>query len=648
MTGELQGRCALCRRIRSLTIGLGVTVITGMAAQALSIGDDAEELAWRRVPSPAVERFEVEVRRQLEQERDRFELAIAGASSAAGIGESYGRLGRVYYAYDLVEPARICFLNARDAAPQDHRWHYYLAAVYQDRGDLEHAVLELEATLSLASEDPAALIRLGDVLFELGLLDRAEHAYLRALAADETTAAAVYGLGRITAARGGHVEAVALFERALESQPAATSIHHQLGIAHRALGDLQAARRSFELNTGGKVRFEDPLLVEVRRLVVSKQVSFEAGVEAARQGRLTEAIAHFRRAADANPKDAVVFHNLALAELRNGQRRAALADLERSAALDPDVRDVHLKLGSLKAEDGRLSEAEAHFRRAHEIDPEDLDSQLEWATALSRLGRVDRARAEVLEVLDRDAGHPRGRLALGILEARLGRATEASAELERVVEGSRATALEKAEAHNHLAVVKERSGNLEAAEHGYRKAVDLDPESAVRLESLARFLGRQTRFAEAADAYDRAVAVEGLRASAHFGRAMALLLDESYVDARLALEQSTARLPGDLALAHLLARLLATCPEGGVRDARLGHELAIEVHRVAPSPDHAQTVAMALAGLGRFEEAVAWQARAVEEIGATGSEPALRQARARLALFRRGERSLAPWLDSGS
>ena len=59
--------------------------------------------------------------------------------------------------------------------------------------------------------------------------------------------------------------------------------------------------------------------------------------------------------------------------------------------------------------------------------------------------------------------------------------------------------------------------------------------------------------------------------------------------------------------------------------------------------DHAETVAMAWAELGNFEEAIAWQNRALD-LG-TEREPTteLDLARRRLALYQRGEPCRAPW-----
>ncbi len=601
---------------------------------------------FRPIPEPATAQYEDAVREHLGEERRQLEELLARSPSARQAAEAFGRLGLVYYAYDLLEPAAACFQNARDAAPEQPRWHYYLAVIHQREGDLESGLAALEASLALAPIDGAALVRAGDTAVGLGRLDDAQGFYRRALDLDRSRAAALYGLGRIAATQKRYAEAISLFERALALQPAATAIHHQLGMALRAEGDMEAARRHFDLNTGGQVVFEDPSLQEVRGLIRSAKIFVELGVKAARAGRYEEAIVQFKKAAEADPADAVTFFHLGVTELRNGQRREAVSHLLRSVELQPDVRDVRLMLGSLMTEDGNLVEAEEHYRRAHEIDPEDLDSHLDWVTSLTRLDRGEQARAEIALVLERDAQNPRARLILGILNAP-SRPDAARAELARVLDGSRADAAQRAEAWHHRALLFERAGDAAGAEAGFREAVDLTPRDPARLETLANFLGRQARFAEAAEIYGRAIAADGERSSAYFGRAMALLLSGSEIEAQAALEQGTTRLPDDRALAHLMARLLAAAADESVRDGARAHRLALSVHRTAPSPDHAETVAMALAELGRFDEAIAWQRRALAQLEGLGRPGRVAASRKRLETYGRGEPCRTPWLEPG-
>jgi tetratricopeptide (TPR) repeat protein len=164
----------------------------------------------------------------------------------------------------------------------------------------------------------------------------------------------------------------------------------------------------------------------------------------------------------------------------------------------------------------------------------------------------------------------------------------------------------------------------------------------------ATLAGRLGRFREAAALFERAIAVDPASTEAHFGRAMALILDGQDSAADEALEASRRTLPDNLPLAHLQARFLATCPDNSIRDGARALGLAKDIHQQLPSPEHAETVAMALAAEGRFDEATAWQTQVVEDLESSESTAALEVATSRLELYRSGRPAPSPWSAPGS
>jgi multidrug resistance efflux pump len=92
-----------------------------------------------------------------------------------------------------------------------------------------------------------------------------------------------------------------------------------------------------------------------------------------------------------------------------------------------------------------------------------------------------------------------------------------------------------------------------------------------------------------------------------------------------------------LQLTQTLARLLAAAGDRSVRDGERAVELATQAVTARSSLENAETMAMAMAEAGRFENAVALQSRLVEEAEQRGEEPLLQRLRAHLALYRRGQ-----------
>ena len=79
------------------------------------------------------------------------------------------------------------------------------------------------------------------------------------------------------------------------------------------------------------------------------------------------------------------------------------------------------------------------------------------------------------------------------------------------------------------------------------------------------------------------------------------------------LAEGNQRFPERTATATTLARLLASSPDRSIRDGRRAFDLATTVYSTEPTPVHGETIALALAELGRCEEALAWMRRAVSE-----------------------------------
>ena len=90
------------------------------------------------------------------------------------------------------------------------------------------------------------------------------------------------------------------------------------------------------------------------------------------------------------------------------------------------------------------------------------------------------------------------------------------------------------------------------------------------------------------------------------GKAMALMQLERWEAARDLLHDGFAARPGHHALALALARLLAACPLDELRDGPRALAIARQV-AAGRSASAAEVVAMALAEVGRFGEAVQLQ-----------------------------------------
>ena len=638
-------------RVRAFVLALAcsfICALAGSVANALTVESSAPaRTGLVPLALPALDRQEPAVRGQLSAERARLDALLAASETQdRDLAEAYGRLGRLYFLYDIVDLTVPAFQNAILLAPDDPRWHYFMAVHQTFEGDLDGAERSLRRVLELKPNDPPTVVRLANVTLDLGRAAEAEPLYRQVAPLEPQRAAALAGLARIASERGEHAEAIELAEQALALQPEADSLYHVIGMALRALGDRDAARAALAKNKHGRVRFEDPLVDALSTENASAEAHFQAASEAMRRNDLEEAVGFYRSyLALTGDDDSLTYHNMGVALLALDRWDEGLDALRRAVALDDNSRGAHYSLGSALAELGQYDEALPHYRRAHELDPVEKGIHADWATLLAKVGRTEEAIAELETILREDPLQYYARLKYGTVLAQAGRDSEARAQLQQIADSGGLGARERAEAQVHLGLLATRRRDAAAARGHFETAVALDARSAEAQRALGEDLAREGRFAEAATALARAVELEPENERGQFSHAMALLLGESYAGALAALEDALRELPQNVALRHLLARLLATCPDDAVRDGARALSLAREVVAADLDLDHVETLAMAFAESGLWDDAVSTQREVIaqaERLGAAGGR-AHQQRLARLALYERREPVRAPW-----
>ncbi|MCB1035259.1 MAG: tetratricopeptide repeat protein, partial [Acidobacteria bacterium] len=269
------------------------------------------------------------------------------------------------------------------------------------------------------------------------------------------------------------------------------------------------------------------------------------------------------------------------------------------ALLDiPQGERVHLLQGRLAFQAGRYGEAVDAFTDAVAARPDSARARVNLASALGLTGATGEAMKQYRKALELDPDNATAHFNLGVLLSRQGELEEALTNLEAAVDAHPADAGALVE----LASVERRLGQVEAALAHYRKARGLAPQderSWFEASSLLVDLGR-------------------------------------YQEALSTLEDAVAQLPDQGRLLHGLARLLAAVPDESLRDGERALELATAVFNTRRSLSHAETVAMALAELGRCDEAATWQRNVVEEAERSGQTQRLETLRNTLALYEQG------------
>jgi hypothetical protein len=96
---------------------------------------------------------------------------------------------------------------------------------------------------------------------------------------------------------------------------------------------------------------------------------------------------------------------------------------------------------------------------------------------------------------------------------------------------------------------------------------------------------------------------------------------------------------------HAMARLLAAAPDDRVRDGKAALSLVEQLVKIQRTPALGETMAMTLAELGRYQEAVSWQREAMAAAQQAGRSDMMASMAENLKLYERRQPCRTPWRD---
>jgi len=375
-----------------------------------------------------------------------------------------------------------------------------------------------------------------------------------------------------------------------------------LGKLYEREGDAQQAINSY--NAAGLVRPDYfPIFVSLGNIYLQLN-------------RLGEAEASFRRALENNENIAAAQYGLGQAALSKRSYADAARYLEKALSLAPESNRLHYALamayrglgrmdqarshlalsgtvgvrgsdplvdslqdlikgarlylirGRMALEARRFSEAVGLFRQAVAAQPGNLTAHFNLGAALTQTGDLPGAIEQFEETLRLDPNHPNAHYNLGLLLAQLNRHEESTKHLQSAVS-------------------------------------DQPADNNARF-LLGQELLKLRRFDEAETELSRVVQSDPDNEDALLGWAMSLLRKKQYERALEVLEKGHEQFPGKGRTSVMLAYLLATSPRYEKRDGKRALELAQAAYDATGTVNHGVLVAMALAELGRCDEAARW------------------------------------------
>jgi len=341
---------------------------------------------------PDLTSVEKSVREQVTELQDSLASASKNpATTETALAEAYGKLGQLYHAYSLTEPAHDCYLNASLLAPKDFRWTYLLAKLDQQEGSFDDALRGFRIARSLRQDYVAVPVNLGNIYLELNRLDEAKASFSAALELDKNNAAAHYGLGQVALSSRSYAEAIRHFEATLAQAPSANRVHYSLAMAYRGLGEVEKVKAHLAQQGSVGVRVADPLLDALQNLIEGERLPLARGKLAFEAKRYAEAAEEFRKAVAAKPDSVIARINLGVTLSQLGEAQGAAEQFEEAIRIEPGRVNAHYNLAILLAGQNKHEQAIAHLQSTLALDPNDTSVGSLLGSELVKAGRCREA-----------------------------------------------------------------------------------------------------------------------------------------------------------------------------------------------------------------------------------------------------------------
>ena len=357
---------------------------------------------------------------------------------------SYFRSGRIYEQFHEYDRAQQDFQRSLEFNPQNTFALYSLATISREEGDNQAAREAYEGILEVDPGSSAVHGELGSLLFEMGDMEAAEVEFRTAARLDPGNIEAGYNLGTVLLNQGRVDEAAMAFDRLLglglpnepaqrvfeslatihlmrEDYPkAATALQaavrsnsgnvaaqYNLGLAYRALNDVESAKEQFN--------------IVIRLDPTDPMPHGQLGELYEAEGNTSLALQEFHKVVELDPQNLAGLMQMGRLYYAARDFESARDALTRVLSIESNNVWAIVSLGRVYYETGRFDWAARQFSQVLELTPNDARAWFMLGEALIREGR---SFTEPMEAYRRglalEPGYVDGHVTLGDLCVRTG------------------------------------------------------------------------------------------------------------------------------------------------------------------------------------------------------------------------------------
>ena len=417
---------------------------------SLSVADAPVEVVFTDV-KPAVENL---IGRLLDNAR--HELSS---------GSRRGELGMAYEIHGFPNAAYTSYIQAESREPTNARWPYFQALMLAKLGVHEQALAALDRTVEIEPEYGAAWMWRATWSLDVGLTGQAEEGFERArLLGLEAVADA--GIARLRLHQDRPEEAATILESLIQ-KARYPSIYQLLGRAYREMGRIDDARIALARGrTTQPISWSDAWEEEKKAYEVGFQARILRSQRLLKLDRLGEALTILEALIEEEPGNPVVISTLSSAYAKSGEITEAFLTLRRALRRESVDYTVHANIAPFYENRGDHEIALQHLDRAIELNPSVAFPYTRKGLLLQKLGRYEDALVAFEHALGNSANDPHNFFYAGDVEALLQR--------------------------------------WDKAIYRFNQSITVDPSFTLGHLNLGLALARETRFAEARAALERA------------------------------------------------------------------------------------------------------------------------------------------------
>ena len=277
----------------------------------------------------------------------------------------------------------------------------------------------LEAAENRIASHPSSAVALkfGEAYFSLGLLDRAEQNFERALTLDAACAECNQKLAEIAGRQGDTEKALAYLIKAKKQAPDNPEVLFQFGkvcLQRNLLEDaLPALSRAVSLKPdrdpyvyvlasanvakGDLVKAASLLAGLLQRHPQDAILNYAMGSVYYLQGKYSEAEASLKRSLQAQADQVAASYYLALTYEANGQENEAVSVFRNLLKNHPEHAPSYVKLGGILLRQHQYDEAQQLLKRAVALDPASVEGHYQLGLLFRRLGKTTESVSQFAE-----------------------------------------------------------------------------------------------------------------------------------------------------------------------------------------------------------------------------------------------------------